>query len=842
MTMNLLFSLRQAVEDRTDEAQKRAACAAVVKAYRAEALEAAKQKLYRERRGLPVMYFLSDKTDEMFAVLTHFVCSVLFDSEQDSMPAVVACGGYGRRELAPFSDIDILFLIDENASEIQRERVLFLVYLLWDAGMKTGYAVRTPRECVEDARADMTIRTNLLEARFVCGDEGLFEDFSHRYEDFKAHEDVAAFVKEKLRERDERHKRTGRSQYMLEPDLKEGCGGLRDLHLLFWLFKYVFGITDMREASARGILSDKTVDLFLKAHAFLDTLRCCLHFYRGRRGDILTMDAQQAIAKVLEYDDRKGGLSAVERLMKHYYIVSKTVGALSKYFTAAVQDALSGGAVIGQIDGEDAFCLENGRIAFKRGAFVSAADLLKLFWLMHKTGAEPAPDALQTVVGRVKEIRAIRKLPQARAMFFDILLSERAQSVLHAMLDTGALCEMIPVFKRISGQMQFDMYHVYTTDEHTLKALEFLQSAEQTSDAPFVQTRRALHVAVLLHDIGKGAGGNHAEKGAVLAQKTLNDLGLDDAEKEIVVWLIRNHLLMSEVAFKRDIYDPKTVEGFVEKVASPERLRLLYALTAADIKAVGPAVWNGFKARLLSDLFKRALAAMRGDNVGQRLVSAFQKDLVARFRDSGEKAYFCARNDVLPEMTEFTVVAKDRAGLFASICGAMAVVGVSIVGATVMTLDDVVADTFYVQDTDGALLGDGRCGALKSEKKTKRLKDKILAALDDSGALDAEVSQKRLSSAKKPFYYPLKISIDNNQSDSCTLIEIDGSDCVGFLYAVAGAMTKADLQIDSAHIYTYGTHVVDVFYVKTAAGGKIAPDDADGIKRELSGVMERLNL
>ena len=839
--MNLLFSLREAAKAQADDIKNRAAYAAVVKAYRAEVLETAKQKLYKERRGLPVMYYLSDKTDEMFAVLTHFICAVLFDSPDDPMPAAVACGGYGRRELAPFSDIDILLLIDENASEIQRERVLYLVYLLWDAGMKIGYAVRTPRECVEDARADMTVRTNLLEARLICGNEALFNDFSRRYEEFKAQEDVGAFVKDKLRERDERHKRTGQSQYMLEPDLKDGCGGLRDLHLLFWLFKYVFGITDMREAGARGILSDKTVDLFLKAHAFLDTLRCCLHFYRGRRGDILTMDAQQAIAKTLEYDDRSGGLSAVERLMKHYYIVSGAVGALSKYFTAVVQDALAGGAKIEPIHGEDAFCLENGRIAFKQGAFISAVDLLKLFWLMHKTGRELAPNALQTVVGRVKEIRAIRKLPQARALFFDILLSENSSVVMHAMLDTGALCEMIPVFKRISGQMQFDMYHVYTTDEHTLKALEFLQSAEQTSDTPFIQTRRALHVAVLLHDIGKGSGGGHAEKGAVLAQKTLNDLGLDDAEKEIVVWLIRNHLLMSEVAFKRDIYDPKTVAGFVEKVGSPERLRLLYALTAADIKAVGPAVWNGFKARLLSDLFKRALAAMRGDNVGERLVSAFQKDLVARFRESGEKAFFCVRNDVLPEMTEFTVVAKDRAGLFSSICGAMAVVGVSIVGATVITLDDVVADTFYVQDTDGALLGSGLCGALKSEKKTKRLKDKILAALDDSGALDAEVAQKRLSSAKKPFYYPLKISIDDNQSDSCSLLEVDGSDCVGFLYAVAGAMTKAGLQIDSAHIYTYGAHVVDVFYVKTADGGKIAPADADKIRRELSDVMERLD-
>ena len=840
--MNLLFSLREIWETSKTDEEKRAETLVVLKQYRTETLSAMKQKLYEERSGLPDMYFLSDKIDEMLSVLMHFVFFRIFPSDDDPLPCIVACGGYGRRELAPFSDIDLVFLMPENSSEEQRERILYVVYLLWDIGLKIGYTVRTPQECIDEARSDMTIRTNLLEARFVAGNETLFNDFLEKYGDLKTPEEIKAFVEAKKIERSERYKRMGQSRYMLEPNLKEGVGGLRDLHLLFWLMKYVFDITDMRELVWKGILPRKTVNLFLRAHAFLDTLRCCLHFYRGRRGDILTMDAQQAIAETLGYRDRKGGLSAVERMMKHYYIISKNVGALTRYFSAVVEDELSQTSCFETLEDEEGFCLINGRLAFKNEKPDNPSDLLRLFYLKQKLGVKIAPAALQCVAHQAKDIRFVRTKPPVREMFFSILLSPDSQDILHELLDTGVLGEMLPVFKPITGQMQFDMYHVYTTDEHTLKVVSFLEDFEKTPDAPFIQSKRALYVAALLHDVGKGAGGGHAEKGALFAQKTLIDLGLTESECDIVTWLIRNHLLMSETAFKRDIFDSKTIAAFIEKVESPEKLRLLYALTVADIKAVGPGVWNSFKEKLLSDLFKRTLEAMRGGSVDSRIVSAFQKDLVNAFYASDEDVCFCVRNDVLPEMTEFTVVTKDRAGLFSLICGAMAVVGVSIVGATVMTLDDgTVLDTFYVQDTDAALLENGVYGALTSERKTKRLKDKIRAALENEDVLSGEVEKKRLSSLQKPFYYPPRVRLDNNASDNCTLIEVDASDSVGFLYAVTSAMKKLALQIVSAHIYTYGTHVVDVFYVRGENGEKISGEERmQNVQTRILNVLELL--
>ena len=839
--MNLFSELSAAWERGETPSEKRAGAIDVLKRYRSEALEGMHRLLTAERRGLPAMYFLSDKTDEMLTALMLFA-SERFNGDGNSVCAVVACGGYGRRELAPFSDIDLMFLIPEGASEALREEVLSVVYLLWDAGMKIGYTIRTPAECVEDAKTDITVRTNLLEARFVCGDEELFYDFSNRYNALKTPEGIKFFVDAKRSERDERHKRMGLSQYMLEPNLKEGCGGLRDLHLLFWLMKYVFDVTDMRDLASRGILPRKTVDLFLHAHAFLDTLRCFLHFYRGKRGDILTMDAQKAVAPMLMYADRRGGLSDVERMMKHYYIISKNVGALTYYFSAIVEDALSGASDFETVDGQDSFCLINRRLDFRENAVVGPMDLLKLFWLKQKLKCDFSPAALQTAAHRAKEIRFVRKTDEARRMFFDVLTAPDSSDVLHAMLDTGVLGETIPVFKAVTGQMQFDMYHVYTTDEHTLKALEYVKSAAGESEFPSFESRRALYTAVLFHDIGKGAGGNHAEKGAVLAQKALADLGLDESERDVVTWLIRHHLLMSEVAFKRDIYDAKTIESFVKKVESPERLRLLYALTVADIKAVGPSVWNGFKARLLGDLFKTALEKMRGAAAEARDLSAEQRRLADDFNAARADVAFCVRNDVLPDMTEFTVITKDREGLFAAIAGAMTVIGASIAGATIATLNDkTVVDTFFVQDADAAALNGGKPTPLKSERKLARLKEKIRQVLNDGSEIETEIEKKRAQAVKKPFYYAPRVLIDNEASDACSLIEVDGNDSTGFLYAVTHEMTALNLQIVSAHIYTYGTHVVDVFYVCDAKGNKITDETrVREIKSRLLAVMELL--
>ena len=824
------------------ENEKRDAVIALIKSRRERLLTDMRAVLEQKRHGLPAMYFFSDGTDVLTTALFHFALQTVFPLEQnEEPPALIACGGYGRRELAPYSDIDVLFLTPSEPTERQTNRLLFIVYLLWDAGIKIGYAVRTVDDSIDASLKDATIRTNLLESRFVAGNESLFGVLSERYREMKETTSRPDFIAAKRKERDDRYARMGESRYMLEPNVKEGRGGLRDLHLLFWLMKYLFDVTDLRELVGRGILDLKTVDSFLKAHDFLDTVRCYLHFYNKKRGDILTMQAQQAIAPLLGYADRENGLSAVERFMKHYYIISKSVGVLMHLFTAVVEDEVNGSTGGEPLPQDERFFLDNGRVSFKDGVPVTPDMLLKVFWLKQTLSRPIAPSTLQTATARAKDVRAVRRDVSARALFLDVLTAKNAGGTLHRMLDSGILGEFVPVFKPLIGQMQFDMYHFYTTDEHTLKTIDNLPLFQKSPFAVSGKSKRALYVAALLHDTGKGMGGNHAEKGAVLAVKASTDLGLTQEETETVVWLVRHHLLMSETAFKRDIFDEKTVADFVASVQSPERLRLLFALTAADIAAVGPNVWNGFKERLLTDLFKNALGVMQGDALKPRAPTLGQQRLLTR-RENGETGVlFDIGIDKERDITEFAVAAPDREGFFAAVTGAMALTGVSVVGAEIATLRDGTAlDSFLVQDTDASLLESDLRTPLTSEKKIKRLTDKILRALENMEQTAAEVAAKRRSAPKAPVTFQPRVFIDNDASNDCSLIEVNGTDCVGFLHAVTHTMTKLRLTIVSAHIYTYGTHVVDVFYVKDA-GGKLTQAARQTVAEAVMNTLERLS-
>ena len=389
------------------------------------------------------------------------------------------------------------------------------------------------------------------------------------------------------------------------------------------------------------------------------------------------------------------------------------------------------------------------------------------------------------------------------------------------MLETGVLGYFMPDFQPLIAQVQFDLYHVYTTDEHTLKTLGFLE--RQSSE----QAQRTLALAALLHDIGKGRGGKHEEIGAVLAQKVTADLGLDDAEAQDVVWLVRNHLLMSQVAFRRDIFDPKTIDDFVQTVQSPERLRRLFALTVADIKAVGPAVWNSFKEKLLSDLLSFALARMRGGGAHERVLTENQRKL-AELPPS--KAYsFSVSTDAERGVTEFIVLAPDHDGLFAEITGAMALCDVSVVEAQITTLDNKMAlDTFLIQDPLRR--------PVESEKKIAKLKQKIEQAAQTD--FEPMLAEKRKTAPKTELTVPVRAFVDNLASDKCTLIEVNGTDAVGFLHLATHAMTRLRLQIVSAHIYTYGSRVVDVFYVTDNNGEKIVDEAVlDNIKSTITEVL-----
>ena len=828
--MTLKHDLKQAWDTAVNEAGKKTALTAVLKQKCDEMPDHLKAALdIPQNSGLEAMFFHADELDQTLFETVDFLNETLFPGTENNL-ALVAVGGYGRKELAPYSDIDILFLIREENKENQ-ELISFLTSVLWDTGLKVGSSVRTPAECISEAERDMSIRTNLLESRLVWGNEDLFNDFCARYEALRTNGTQRHFVEAKLDERRARYQRMGQSKYMLEPNVKEGRGGLRDLHLMFWLAKYLFGITDMPDLVGLGILSPVACHKFLKAHRFLATVRCRLHLINAKAGDILTFDAQKKIAAEMGYVNRTGQ-SAAERFMKHYYLTCKTVGELSGQITTAITDALDGTPVIRPLDDRADFYLINNRIAFKDHVHFNENPLILLqaFVLKQRLKLSLNPQTLQLITDNSKLMRRVRNMPEARQMFFEILLSDNPESALRQMAESGVLGYLIPEFQNIVAQVQFDLYHVYTTDEHTFKAVGFLS---ETPGELMPQSRRALYLAALLHDIGKGRGGKHAEKGAELAKKITTELGLENDDAETVIWLVAHHLIMSETAFKRDIFDPKTIKDFVDIVQSPERLKLLYALSIADIKAVGPNVWNSFKEKLLKELFTLALEKMQGADSRTRRLTDTQKQM-AQKAVAGQYA-FSITTDNERGVSEFIVLAPDHNGLFAEITGAMATEDVSIIEAQITTLDNGMAlDTFLIQETN--LLNEKK--PLTSAKKIQRLQNNI--ARSDSALIEEKLRSKRLkASPSAALWSPPRVFINNAASDSCSLIEINGTDSIGFLHAVTHTMTKLNLKIVSAHVYTYGSRVVDVFYVTDAENAKIT--DTDKMQHIKTALLDTIN-
>ncbi|MBM3566085.1 MAG: [protein-PII] uridylyltransferase, partial [Alphaproteobacteria bacterium] len=543
---------------------------------------------------------------------------------------IVATGGYGRGRLAPFSDIDLMFLPEKKITARGKAAIEFMLYILWDLGLKVGHATRTAAEAVRLAKDDLTIRTSLLEARWVWGPEALFEDFRARFARDVVAGSGRAFVEAKLAERDARLQKMGDTRYVLEPNLKEGKGGLRDLQTLFWIAKYLYGAGDAVELVGQGVLTEADARLFARADEFLWTVRCHLHYLAGRPEERLSFDVQKEIAKRMKYRDRDGA-TGVERFMKHYFLVAKDVGDLTRIVCAVLEEeqkksrfrVREDAPLFARPHGVD-FRVEGTRLAFidDRALDRDPANILRLFREAQRLGIDIHPRALRLVTRNLKSIDgSLRGNADANRLFLEILTDPKsAEPALIWLNEAGVFGRFVPDFGRVVAQMQYDMYHVYTVDEHTIRAIGILNRIEQglyAKDHPVssaviheLQSRRVLYMAVLLHDIAKGRGGDHSVIGAEIAKTLCPRFALNEWETETVAWLVLEHLTMSRTAFKRDLDDPQTIADFVARVQSPERLRLLLILTVADIRAVGPAVWNNWKAGLLRELYYRALETM----------------------------------------------------------------------------------------------------------------------------------------------------------------------------------------------------------------------------------------
>jgi len=512
-----------------------------------------------------------------------------------------------------------------------------MLYVLWDLKLKVGHATRSVEECLREAGADMTIRTSLLEARFLFGARELFDSLVERFDKEIVAPSAPAFVDAKLKERDGRVAKAGASRYLVEPNVKDGKGGLRDLNTLFWIAKYVYRVREPQELVKAGLFTPEEFRQFALCEEFLWRVRCHLHFVTGRAEERLSFDLQRVIAERIGFAGR-GGLSAVERFMKAYFRIAKDVGDLTAIVCAELEARQAKRRPVldrmfgrfrrrrgGALEGED-FVIDNDRInvrsdqAFER----DPVNLIRLFWLADRHNMPIHPDATRLATRSLRLINpSLRNDPEANRLFLDIITSRNApEVVLRRMNEAGVLGRFVPDFGRIVSMMQFNMYHHYTVDEHLIQAIGVLTEIEAGhlgSEHPLanqifgtIRNRRALYVAVFLHDIAKGRPDDHSEAGAAIARKLGPRFGLTEAEIDTVAWLVEHHLLMSNTAQSRDLSDPATIKSFAEVVQTMERLKLLLVLTIADIKAVGPGTWTGWKGQLLRNLYHETEVMLGG--------------------------------------------------------------------------------------------------------------------------------------------------------------------------------------------------------------------------------------
>jgi [protein-PII] uridylyltransferase len=814
--------------------------------------------------------------------------------------AVVAVGGYGRGAMAPGSDVDILFLFPDKQTGWGESVVESMLYPLWDLRLKVGHATRSVDECIREARKDMTIRTALLEARFLCGDRSVFEAFERRYADEVVAGTAAEFVQAKLAERETRVNRAGASRYKVEPNVKDGKGGLRDLNTLFWISKYTYQVRDARELVKAGLFTPQEFRMFDRAEDFLWRVRGLMHCITGRAEEKLTFDLQRQVAAEWGYAER-AGLSAVERFMKAYFLTAKDVGDLTAIVCAALEarqakprptlQRLLGGLGFGRRRndlGHGDFKLENDRITvINDHAFEhDPVNLVRLFAIAANKDLAIHPDAAHLVTRSLRLVTpALKADAEANRLFLDILTSRKAaETALRRMNESGLLGKFIPDFGRIVAMMQFNMYHHYTVDEHLIRAIGMLaeiDAGQMETEHPLANTimptianRRALYVALFLHDIAKGRPEDHSSAGRDVALRLCPRLGLSEAETETAAWLVEHHLLMSTIAQSRDLGDPQTIQSFAAVVQTLERLKLLLLLTVADIKAVGPGVWNGWKGELLRTLYYETEVVLAGGHSAverKERVGRMQRALMAELADwpeeqrtayaqrhypaywlkvdlprkvkharfladaeaRGETTATLVETDSFRGVAELTILAPDHPRLLAIITGACAAAGGNIVDAQIFTTTDgLVLDTIFISrafDMDDDEL-----------RRGERIAAAIVKALKGEVKIADLVAQRRQPPARAgAFHLAPEVIVDNALSNRHTVLQVSGLDRPGLLYDLTTVIGKQNLNITSAHIATFGEKAVDVFYVTDLTNAKVASAQRQtSIRKALLAVFE----
>jgi [protein-PII] uridylyltransferase len=803
---------------------------------------------------------------------------------------LVAQGGYGRGELNIHSDIDLLILYPWKVTphiETVTENVLLA---LIDARLTVGSALRNARECVRLAARDFKVKTALLDARYLCGDEALYTEFDAAMLSSVWSTDQPKFMAEKLAENEERHARAGHSVYLLQPDLKEGQGGLRDLHTALWLAKVRYRVRNVRELVPLGVLRTQDVDGLEHALDFLWRVRNAMHLATGRHHDRLSFELQDQLAPTLGFGEGREG---VERFMREYYRHATSVSNLSEWLVAHCRRA----APAYRVSRAPVRTIREGMRVREHELSVTSRQvfehdpttLVSVFAEAQRHDATLSPATLVMVRECLPLLAGVREKPETRRAFREVLGGKtRVYDTLTTMHRLGVLGVLIPEFGHLECLVSHDPFHVYTVDHHSLvgvREIETLRSGTLLEELPLLTgVARELAgidllvLSMLCHDIGKGRGGEHSHRGSILMDEVSRRLGLNEDEAATCKFLVANHLHMSHLAQRRDIRDDALVAEFSRTCGSVENLQHLFVLTYADMTAVAPGVWNEWRGGLVTELYMRALEflergwvaaedrAARAARVRVRTVraaEATEREGVQLFVDVMPDSYFLSTPEevigqhvalmrryrarvpvdghlaLATEVTtsvergfaEYTICTADRPGLFAMVSGTLATHGLDVVGARITTSRDAVAfDAFRV-----------RWDATMDPGYWERVESTLRGVL--GGSIDLE---RLVAQAVRPALFgrrrrpiPTVVAIDNRVSEAYTVIDIEGGDRVGLLFGITNCFFRLGLDIHLAKINTMDERVFDVFYVTDAEGRKIEdPARLEGTRAALLAALE----
>ena len=826
--------------------------------------------------------------DDVIFSLTRLVAADAAADGLEATPLVVmALGGYGRGELHPLSDVDLMVVYDGEMSPYVQRMMQELLYSLWDLGLHVGHSLRSLDDCVAMARTDFPSRTSMQEARFLAGERRLFARFQRVLRENVFRRDFAQFLETTLVERDARYRKHGASPYIGEPNVKESAGGLRDMHTAMWLGAAKFGARTLRELTDKGLITPREQAAADAALTFLWRVRNELHFFSGHKNDVLTRDLQPRIAKNLGYENDETTLG-VERFMRDYYLHARVIHRVSKRLIARCQETLSRRGSAERRQRQQA--LADGLVFFDGRLHLADRDpsqlrtdparLMKVFWHLHRLGCELSLDLERAIEDSLHLVdEAFRRSDGVRELFLDVCRTwGRAAQTFSEMHELGLLGRYLPEFGALTCLVQYDVYHKFSADQHSLLAVEHLealapgQSAESEGAAHVlseVEKPELLMLGMLLHDIDKAKGHGHVAKGIPLVRELTARLGLQAADGAAVEFLVAHHLTMSHVAQRRDIDDPKTITDFAAAVGDPSRLRMLYLLTYADMRAVGPGVLTPWQARILHELYARTLASLTGGRVARPSRTRLAERLHAAAKGEVDlqavKAHLAMMTDRYLESTsvqrmaehlrmldglgespvvtalfhhpdlgssDLVVVTRDLPGLFALIAGTLAASDVNIISAQIHTrADGIVIDTFQVNDPAGDVIG--------SPAHWARTLDALRAVLTGEQTVPALLDRRRAAGreATGPGG-PSKIALDNQLSDTATVIEVKCPDRLGLLYLITKTLAGLGLDIVSARIATEIDQAFDTFYVQDHEGRKI--EDPETLERARAGLEQAL--